>query len=73
MNFRAPEKEKLVNAFLRGESVTDLSAYFAVTRTTVEDVLRESIMGLSALNKTLYKELHPELLPVDGKTEVISA
>lgn len=63
-DFKPTQKEALVNAFLRGESVTDLSAYFAVTRSTVEDVLRESIMGLAALNKTLYKQLHPEILTV---------
>lgn len=67
-DFKAPQKEALVTAFLRGESVTDLSAFFAVTRSTIENVLRESILGLSALNKTLYKELHPvEISPVDGK------
>lgn len=67
-DFDAPHKERLVKAFLRGESVTDLSAFYAVKRGTVEDVLRESILGLAALNKTLYKELHPvEIAPLDEK------
>lgn len=50
------EKETLVRQFLRGESVTDLSAFHAMTRTHVEDVLRESISGLAGLNQVLYKE-----------------
>lgn len=52
-------KERLVRAFLKGESVTDLSAFYACQRVSIEDVLRESITGLAALNKTLYKQLHP--------------
>ena len=42
-------KERCVNMFLRGESVTDLSAFYAVTRTAVEDVLREAIQQLATL------------------------
>lgn len=48
-DFKATHKEALVTAFLRGESVTDLSAFFAVVRGTVEDVIREAIIGLSKL------------------------
>lgn len=61
MSIDAEHKERLVRAFLSGESVTDLSAFYAVTRSAIENVLRESIMGLAALNKTLYKQLHPVL------------
>ena len=60
MSIDTEHKERLVNQFLRGQSITDLSAFYAVTRTSVEDVLRESITGLAALNQTIYKELHPE-------------
>lgn len=60
MSIANEHKERAVQAFLRGESVTDLSAFYAVTRTSVEDVLRESIAGLAALNKVLYRQLHPE-------------
>lgn len=49
MSLGNAHKERLVNAFLRGESVTDLSAFYAVTRQSVEDVLREAIHGLSTL------------------------
>lgn len=54
------QKEHLVQQFLRGQSVTDLSAFYAVQRRSVEDVLRESILGLAALNKTLYTQRHPD-------------
>ncbi len=47
------DKERLVNAFLRGESVTDLSAFYAVYKASIEDVLREAILGLSRLNQRL--------------------
>ena len=46
-------KERLVNAFLQGESVTDLSAFFACKRGLVEDVLREAIVGLARLNQSM--------------------
>lgn len=49
MSIGTEHKERLVNMFLRGESVTDLSAFYAVTRSSVEDVLREAIHGLSKL------------------------
>ena len=61
MSIATEHKERLVRAFLTGESVTDLSAFYATTRSSVEEVLRESITGLAALNKTLYKQLHPVL------------
>jgi hypothetical protein len=49
MSLGNEHKERLVNAFLRGQSVTDLSAFYAVTRTNVEDVLREAITQLATL------------------------
>ena len=49
MSLPNEHKERLVNMFLRGESVTDLSAFYAVTRTAVEDVLREAIVQLATL------------------------
>lgn len=49
MSLGNEHKERLVNMFLRGESVTDLSAFYAVHRATVENVLREAITQLAAL------------------------
>ena len=49
MSLGNDHKERLVNAFLRGKSVTDLSAFYAVPRVSIEDVLREAIMQLSKL------------------------
>lgn len=53
MSIGTEHKERLVNAFLRGESVTDLSAFYACQRGTVEDVIREAIVGLARLNQSL--------------------
>ena len=55
MSLRTEDKEPLVTMFLRGESVTDISAFFAVTRTTVEQVLREAIQQLARLATTVYQ------------------
>ena len=63
MSIGTEHKERLVNQFLRGESVTDLSAFYAVTRTTVEDVLREAIVGLARLNQSLADPKSLELEP----------
>ena len=49
MSLTNEHKERLVTMFLRGESVTDLSAFYAVTRTAVEDVLREAVVQLAKL------------------------
>ena len=64
MSINNEHKERLVNQFLRGESVTDLSAFYAVTRTSVEDVLREAIVQLA--------QLKVGNLPVDGRTEDVT-
>ena len=61
MSLTNEHKERLVNMFLRGESVTDLSAFYAVQRQSVEDVLREAIVQLSklaALSPTDRPHLH---------------
>ena len=60
-------KERLVNQFLRGDSVTDLSAFYACQRGTVEEVLREAIVGLARLNQALQA-------PVDDtpKVEIVT-
>lgn len=63
MSINTEHKERLVNMFLRGESVTDLSAFYAVTRTTVEIVLREAIIGLARLNQQLANPNGAELEP----------
>lgn len=49
MSLTTEHKERLVAMFLRGESVTDISAFYAVQRRVVENVLREAIHGLSKL------------------------
>ena len=49
MSLTTEQKTLVVSKFLRGESVTDVSAYFAVTRSTVEQVLREAIQQLAKL------------------------
>lgn len=67
-------KERLVNMFLRGESVTDLSAFYACQRVLVEDVLREAIIGLARLNQQLtmaQKAAHMPDLPIDRVGEVL--
>lgn len=67
------DKERLVNAFLRGESVTDLSAFYAVYKASVEDVLREAILGLSRLNQSLAAQpfqAPPQRESMDGLVQV---
>ena len=49
MSLGNEHKDRLVTMFLRGRSVTDLSAFYAVTRTAVEDVIREAIQQLATL------------------------
>lgn len=49
MSINTEHKERLVNMFLRGQSVTDLSAFYAVQRVSVEDVIREAITQLATL------------------------
>ena len=67
-------KERLVNMFLRGESVADVSAFYACQRGTVEDVLREAIVGLARLNQrhTMVQEAAnmPDL-PIERVGEVL--
>lgn len=56
MSLTGSQKNDLSRAFLHGQSVTDLSAYLGVTRSTVEDVLREALTGLAQLNERLDAE-----------------
>lgn len=59
MSIGTEHKERLVNMFLRGDSVTDISAFYAVQRSLVEDVLREAIVGLARLNQSLAGKSEP--------------
>ena len=66
MSLNNEHKERLVNMFLRGQSVTDLSAFYAVQRRSVEDVLREAIYGLARLNQSLAAPNPSELEPTSN-------
>lgn len=69
MSIHNAHKERLVDMFLRGESVTDLSAFYAVPRRAIEAVLREAIVGLAKIAANVRndtneapKEQPPELI-----------
>lgn len=70
MSIGTEHKERLVNQFLRGDSVTDLSAFYACQRGTVEDVLREAIVGLARLNQGLGQGHHE---PENASSSVVEA
>lgn len=54
------DKQMLVRAFLRGQTVKDLGIFFACSERTVQTVLREAIAGLSDLNGRLGMELRTQ-------------
>lgn len=57
-------KADLVNSFLGGESLGDAAVRLNVARASVEEAIREAILGLARLNqqlRTLTSEVQPPL------------
>ncbi len=48
--------------FLEGKSVTDISAFYQCGRKQIEDILRESIVGLAKLNEQMNIRLSEKVI-----------
>lgn len=48
----AEQKNDVVVRFLQGESATDISAFYALTRSSVEELLRQAMLSLLRARET---------------------
>ena len=63
-----PSKQAAVNAFVMGKSIAEIAQDTASHKLRIEQVLREALIGLAALVKSLDK---PDTMPIVGPYGVV--